>query len=69
MTGNYRLPRGMACDCDGSGCDSTVSDFTAGKLPPKLSDRGADVRGRQGSDRPLGADGGFLNEWLVYLGT
>jgi len=31
----------------GSGCDSTVSDFTAGKLPPKLSDRGADVRGRQ----------------------
>jgi len=47
MTGNYRLPRGMACDCDGSGCDSAVSDFTAGKLPPKLSDRGAYVRGRQ----------------------
>ena len=31
----------------GSVSDSRVSDLTAGKLPPKLSDRRADVRGRQ----------------------
>jgi hypothetical protein len=27
--------------------DSTASDLTAGKLPPKLSEQGADVCGRQ----------------------
>ena len=31
----------------GSASDSRVSDLTAGKLTPKLSDQTADVRGRQ----------------------
>ncbi len=34
-------------DSSGSVSDSRVSDLTAGKLPPKWSDRVADVRGRQ----------------------
>jgi hypothetical protein len=41
------LGRKCAADGFGSASDSRVSDLTAGKLPPKLSDRRADVRGRQ----------------------
>jgi hypothetical protein len=34
-------------DSSGSASDSRVSDLTAGKLTPKLSDRRADARDRQ----------------------
>lgn len=50
-----RLGRGVAADCygrnstgsSGSASDSRVSNLAAGKLPPKLNDRIADVRGRR----------------------